>query len=89
MSKIIANEKFQHYLKLANAVIGQEPILPLEGQKIFPFAHPNWIPSPTDAIELIYSLKASGSINNGNINVSEMVGIFEFVFQMEIKESYH
>jgi hypothetical protein len=89
LSKIIANEKFQEYLKLENAKIGQEHILPIEGQKIFPFMHPNWTASPTDAIELIYSLKASGSVNNGNIDVSELVGIFEFVFQMEIKESYH
>jgi hypothetical protein len=89
LSKIIANEKFQDYLKLENAKIGQEPALSKDGQKVFPFMHPSWTASPTDAMELIYSLKASGSVNNGNIDVSELVGIFEFVFQMEIKESYH
>jgi hypothetical protein len=89
LSKIIANEKFQDYLKLEYAKIGNEQLVPLSSGSIFPFAHPNWTASPTDAIELIYSLKASGSVNNGNIDVSELVGIFEFVFQMEIKESYH
>jgi hypothetical protein len=89
LSKIIANEKFQDYLKMECAKIDHDQIVPLNGGSIFPFAHPNWTASPTDAIELIYSLKASGSVNNGNIDVSELVGIFEFVFQMEIKETYH
>ncbi|MEO7214528.1 MAG: RteC domain-containing protein [Mucilaginibacter sp.] len=89
LSKIMANEKFQDYLNLELARIGSSEFLPANGQKHFPFQHPNWTASPTDAVELIYSLKTSGSVNNGNIDVSELVGIFEFVFQMEIKESYH
>jgi hypothetical protein len=89
LSKIMANEKFQDYLKLEHARVGNEQLLPQVSGKVFPFAHPNWTATPTDAIELIYSLKASGSVNNGNIDVRELVGIFEFVFQMEIKESYH
>ena len=88
LSKIIANEKFQEYLQMEYVKVGNETLLP-EPKKAFPFAHPSWTASPTDAIELIYSLKASGSVNNGNIDVSELVGIFEFIFQMEIKESYH
>lgn len=89
LSKIIANEKFQDYLQMEYARIGNEDFQPMNSGKVFPFAHPDWTATPTDAIELIYSLKASGSVNNGNIDVSELVGIFEFVFQMEIKESYH
>ncbi|MGF7080385.1 RteC domain-containing protein [Mucilaginibacter sp. UYCu711] len=89
LSKLIANEKFQDYLNLELAKIGNEDLANLNGHKVFPFTHPSWTASPTDAIELIYSLKASGSVNNGNVDVSELVGIFEFVFQMEIKESYH
>lgn len=89
LSKIIANEKFQEYLQMECARIDNgQLLLPIAGT-VFPFAHPTWTASPTDAIELIYSLKASGSVNNGNIDVSELVGIFEFVFQMEIKETYH
>ncbi len=88
LSKIIANERFRDYLQLEWAKIGTEIILE-EGKKVFPFAHPVWTATPTDAVELIYALKSSGSVNNGNVDVSELVGIFEFVFQMEIKESYH
>ncbi|MBS1519852.1 MAG: RteC domain-containing protein [Bacteroidetes bacterium] len=89
LSKIMANEKFQDYLKLEYLKIGTEQLLPAPAADIFTFSHPSWTASPTDAIELIYSLKASGSVNNGNIDVSELVGIFEFVFRMEIKETYH
>jgi hypothetical protein len=89
LSKIIANEKFQEYLQMEYARVGNDPLLPAVSAKVFPFQHPTWTATPTDAIELIYALKASGSVNNGNIDVSEMVGIFEFIFQMEIKESYH
>jgi hypothetical protein len=89
LSKIIANEKFQDYLNLELARIGNEDLVVLNGQKIFPFAHPQWTASQTDAVELIYSLKASCSVNNGNIEISELVAIFEFVFQIELNETYH
>jgi len=89
LSKIMANEKFQDYLKLELARIGNEDLVQLNGHKVFPFHHPNWTASQTDAIELLYSLKASGAVNHGNIEISELVGIFEFVFQTELHETYH
>jgi hypothetical protein len=89
ISKIIANEKFQDYLNLELVKIGNEDIIALNGQKVFPFNHPQWTASQTDAVELLYSLKASFAVNNGNIEISELVAIWEFVFQMEINESYH
>ncbi|MFI5163335.1 MAG: RteC domain-containing protein [Sphingobacteriales bacterium] len=87
LSKIIANEKFQDYLKLELTRIGQEEYSSLG--KVFPFKHPQWTASQTDAVELLYSLKAGCAVNNGNIDIAELVAIWEFVFQMEIKESYH
>jgi hypothetical protein len=89
LSKIIANEKFQDYLNLELARIGNGELLQLNGHKPFPFNHPNWTGSQTDAVELLYSLKASAAINHGNIEISELVGIFEFVFQTELNETYH
>lgn len=89
LSKIIANEKFQDYLNFELAKLNGDVQLPPENQKTFPFNHPQWTASQTDAVELIYSLKASCSVNNGNIEISELVAIFEFVFQLELKETYH
>jgi hypothetical protein len=86
LSKLIANEKYQEYLNQELSKIGTTA--PGE-QKLFPFEHPAWTATQTDAVELIYALKASGSVNNGNIEISTLVAIFEFVFQIELKEYYH
>jgi hypothetical protein len=89
LSKIMANEKFQEYLNLELARIGNGELLQNNGHKVFPFHHPNWTASQTDAVELLYSLKTSGAVNHGNIEISELVSIFEFVFQTELHETYH
>lgn len=89
LSKIIANEKFQDYLNLELEKFGDSDLVRLNGRKIFPFEHPQWTASQTDAAELLYSLKESCSVNNGNIEIGELVAIWEFVFQMEINEPYH
>lgn len=86
LSKIIANEKFQEYLNIELLKLGNPELVI---RKVFPFNHPQWTASQTDAVELLYSLKASHAINNGNIDIAELVAIWEFVFQMEINESYH
>ena len=89
LSKIIANEKFQDYLKLELAKIGHEEIMSIGGRKVFPFDHPKWTASPTDAAELLYGLQTSCAVNNGQIDIKELVGIWEFIFQMKINEPYH
>jgi hypothetical protein len=87
LSKIIANEKFQEHLGLELAKLSGEGT---ETNLVhLPFHRPNWTASQTDAIELIYALKASGAINNGNIDISELVSLWEFTFQIELKEYYH
>ena len=88
LSKLIANEKLQDYLNIEIAKLNGDIIVP-EGQKIFPFPHPKWTASQTDAAELLYSLQTSCAVNNGNIEISELVAIWEFIFQMEINEPYH
>ncbi|MGF7072354.1 RteC domain-containing protein [Mucilaginibacter sp. 3215] len=89
LSKIIAHEKFQEYLNLELARLGNEDFVALNGKKVFPFPHPQWTASQTDAAELLYSLQTSCAVNNGNIDIKDLVLIWEFIFQMEIKEPYH
>jgi hypothetical protein len=84
LSKIIANERYQDYLEGARARLSAPA-----GGATLPFRHPAWTATQTDAIELIYALKAAGAINNGNIDIAELVGIFECIFQTELKEYYH
>jgi len=83
LSKIMANEKFQHYLNLEMARLLTPENL------VLPFKPVNWTAAKVDAVELIYALKASGAINNGNIDIAELVTLFETIFQLDLKESYH
>jgi hypothetical protein len=83
LSKLIANEKFEAYLNQEMARL-TDP-----AATIAPFKPVSWTAAKTDAIELIYSLKACGAINNGNIDISELVTIWEYTFQVDLKEFYH
>lgn len=84
LSKLIANERFQEYLNTEMARLQVAPETLLQ-----PFRPAQWTATQTDAVELIYALKASGSVNNGNIDIAELVGIFEYTFRIELKEYYH
>lgn len=88
-SKLIANEKFREYLQLELAKLNQDESAANGGYSLFPFVHPTWTAGQIDAVELIYALKASGAINNGNVDIAELISLFEFIFQMEIREPYH
>lgn len=86
LSKIIANERFQEYLNLEMVKLNAGPS---DLQAMLPFKPANWTAGKTDAVELIYALKAYGAVNNGNIDISELVAIWEYVFQVDLKEYYH
>jgi len=86
LSKIIANERFQEYLNLEMVKLNAGPG---DLQAMLPFKPANWTAAKTDAVELIYALKAYGAVNNGNIDISELVAIWEYVFQVDLKEYYH
>lgn len=83
LSKLIANEKFQDYLNLEMTKLNAPETL------VLPFKLPHWTAAKVDAVELIYALKASGAINNGNIDIAELVTLWEYIFQLDLKESYH
>jgi len=85
LSKIIANEKYQDYLNLEMLKLTSEGAV----VNAFPFALATWTAGKTDAVELIYSLIASGAVNNGNIDISELVTIWEYIFQVDLKDYYH
>jgi len=89
LSKIMAHERFQDYLnlELAKLNISDNEIAP--NIAIIPFNRANWTAAKTDAVELIYSLKASGSVNNGNIDIRELVLIWEYIFQIDLGDYYH
>jgi hypothetical protein len=83
LSKLIANHKFQDYLNVEMAKLNAPETL------ILPFKLMHWTAAKIDAIEVIYALKAYGAINQGYIDIAELVTAWEYVFQIDLKESYH
>jgi len=49
----------------------------------------NWITTQTGTIELIYALIVYGVVNQGNIDIAELVTLCESVLQVDLKQSYH
>ena len=87
LSKIIANEHYQEYLNMELARLSAEG--GAESENMLPFKRLHWTAGKTDAVELIYALKSSKSVNDGYVEISELVAVFEYVFQVELKSSYH
>jgi len=84
LARLFAAERLQEYLQQAiRKTDMQDP------ENFLPFDRHHWTASQTDAIELIYALKASGSVNNGNIDIAQLVQIFEYAFTIELKDYYH
>lgn len=48
----------------------------------------SWTASKTDLVELIYALKVSKAINNGNVNTKELTTLLCNVFNIDIPNSY-
>lgn len=48
----------------------------------------NWTDSKVDLVELIYALHSAQSLNNGNIELSEIAVVFEQVFNIELDDFY-
>jgi hypothetical protein len=48
----------------------------------------NWTGSKTDLVELLYALKATGTINAGNINIKDLISTFSNLFNIEISNYY-
>ena len=48
-----------------------------------------WTGSKIALVELIYALCSCGVINNGKIEIKELVGVFEKVFNVDLGDFYH
>lgn len=85
LSKVIANEKYEEYLRRELAKLnGEVTEIANSIDAVF-----RWTSSKTDAVELIYSLIASGVLNNGNAAVRPFVDWFQKAFQVDLGNYYH
>lgn len=89
VAEIIANDKLEVYLKKELDIL------------LLKFNNPNWVQlgcldntslqwtdNKTALVELIYALHASGSINNGQIEIRELTAFFEQAFNVRISDIY-
>lgn len=81
VAKIIANDLIQVYL--------EDHLNNRYQKKIANNSPLNWTGSKTALTELIYSLYAQGTFNNGNADIKLIAKTFEMVFNIDLGDFYH
>lgn len=86
VAKIIANDLVQVYLEDELSNIDRK--LPSEKSQVTQKFTQNWTAPKTALIELLYSLKAEGAINNGTAELKEIATTLERAFNIDLGQ-YH
>jgi hypothetical protein len=56
--------------------------------EVSPSTHLNWTESKVALTELIYAIHSTGAVNNGKVDISELVVAFESIFNIELNNYY-
>jgi len=83
LAKLKANRKLVIYLEQRLKSIGRR-----NGHTISFNKQLNWTATKTDMTELAYALKSSGAINNGKVNLKEIVRALEIAFSFNSGDPY-
>lgn len=88
VAQILANDLLTEYLhaelnKLEGNLFSENAPLPIQ-----PEIKLKWTDSKTALMELIYAIHASGSVNNGKVDVKEIAAFFETHFDIKLIELY-
>lgn len=83
VAKIMANDMLQLFLTEQIEKVKGHAIIPQNSIPGIP-----WTETKTALIELIYALHFSGSIANGEMEIKEIVQIFEKMFEVELGDVY-
>lgn len=87
IAKILANEMLQIYLNKRIINLGQSEAI--NKQAITKISYPaNWTGNKIFLIELGYALYVAGDINNGNINVKEIMDLLGAMFNIDLGDYY-
>ncbi len=85
LSQVMANLKLEKFFVKEKEKI-KESKTTQNNQEFNP--NISWTGSKTDLVELIYGLKASGSISGGQITIKEMTQVFSKLFKVNINNHY-
>jgi len=89
VAEIIANDKLEVYLKTELDSLMLKSNNPNWGQLgILGSSTLQWTDTKAALVELIYALHASGSINNGMAEISELSAFFEQTFNIKLSDIY-
>lgn len=87
VAKIICNEMLRIYLNKKKHSMEKQIII-RKNRELLPNNNLKWTASKADAIELGYSIKDSGAINNGNVDVKEIMNFLEVSFDIDLGDYY-
>lgn len=87
IANILANESLLAYLnyRLLNP---NEPKCSYHSGKTLESSE-NWTDKKAALVELIYAIHAAESVNQGNIELKTLAGLFEKVFNVDLSDIYH
>ena len=89
VAKIIANDRLEVYLNKELEALSIKSSNPnWEQLGITGNSQLQWTDSKTSLIELIYALYATGSINNGRMDIRELAAFFEQAFNLKLNDLY-
>ena len=87
ISKILANDLLEIYLKEQLAILDRKEIMTAKTQAT-PKVKLTWTDSKSSLIELLYALHYQGSFNNGNADIKEIANYFEVIFNIDLGDVY-
>lgn len=87
LSMIIANEQLKSHLEEKLTEFYKKP--KKHGQPIKPKNKLKWTANKRDLIEIIYALQENKSVNNGELDIKELVELFELAFDFKLNGYYH
>lgn len=87
VSKILANDLLEIYLKEQLASLDRKEIMATKNQSL-PKVKLTWTDSKSALIETIYALYYQGSFNNGTADIKDIANYFEAVFNIDLGDVY-
>lgn len=87
VAKIICNEMLRIYLNKKKHSLDKYEIIK-KNKELLPHSNLKWTGSKADATELGYSIRDSGVINYGNVDIKEVMNFLEVSFDIDLGDYY-
>ncbi|MBC5838840.1 RteC domain-containing protein [Flavobacterium muglaense] len=87
VSKILANDLLEIYLKEQLASLDRKEIMTAKNQNI-PKVKLTWTDNKSALIEILYALYYQGSFNNGTADIKDIANYLETVFNIDLGDVY-